>query len=547
LSKYQSGFNVVSIFFLSSLWNFLWASSFRCQSLLSTQNNSLISSISSLSNTSSLVSIESPEVPPVVAPYRADWRPTNNRAPGEKNKFLGLLTRFCAYCRDDIKPLSIKVELEDRIVSIVGIIPKGELKDVGCGLTPIKIAPPGKRKFVGISGLQFSISVGGGGSFDSDILARISLVIYAKTNGPVRSYNEGAKVRRFVGKLPTSGINFKRVSEKPASIVVDFEMMKDDDKNSRQTLADVLNESEIVGIGFRFDATNDPLNINFSLLGDVFFISDLKKIMSQHDKKLLVLAASQLQQELLNEIPYLSSLELGRLLVALMNRHGDFALQGFSRSSIDEFDLVSPRDRSLAENAILRDPDSLKLLTRDEIITFIQDRPLLATDEVGTTGSAMKHSTYFHFPPKLLRLIVGRLYSLKRQQATVNFFNEKGAKGLISRMETLGFVATATNFVTLSELWDIIASYNKNLEGKFKIVTDIGDFGRDHFEFSHLLQLYTIVEGMSPDELAQFKKLFVAMQSSLSTFTYLWTLLFDANGSAVPSSPRYWRDLVKSN
>lgn len=52
---------------------------------------------------------------------------------------------------------------------------------------------------------------------------------------------------------------------------------------------------------------------------------------------------------------------------------------------------------------------------------------------------------------------------------------------------------------------------------------------------------------MSPREREEFiLPAFRHMQTSLSAFTYLWTLLTEAPGSATPNAPRFWRDRVRA-
>src|SRR5262249_29537883 len=86
------------------------------------------------------------------------------------------------------------------------------------------------------------------------------------------------------------------------------------------------------------------------------------------------------------------------------------------------------------------------------------------------------------------------------------------------------------------------ALMEKRLFGKrFRLPIEVGTFGKDHGEWSHVAQMLAGTTDMNRDEL---KLLGRGLESAASNqaFWDFWDLVFDAPRGV--NSPRYWRDRI---
>ncbi len=514
-----------------------FAESLNCISIFESQRSILTSSVGySYAETS--VSVES-VVATSVSPYLIPSENMNvvqiQNEQTNTSIWARSLKTLCKLCsRGTRNTLSLTANREKQRLEIKGALSAGSVREVQMQTQAFSLKYPG-RDFSQYSGVQISLDFNG----SSQLEAQSSLVVHA------RRLKFGSKTEyeffSYKAKTPKAIDSSVSKSGKAPSYVFDFDQLKLEN-NFNYSFADAVAEVEVIGFGLEIESKGkEDLNAQMAIVGDLYFVSDLAKLIARHDGYLQSLSHKDLVTEFLNETIFLASRELVGI-IELMRSKSEHDIQ-LTPQEVTE--LSYSGNRYILEQFFIENKSLLNNLSEQELISFFHERPALVTGRAPRGRREMLGSTYWKPTPHLLRTIVARLYDPSRQLNTIRILNEKGPEYIIQALKISGFHQKKLGVVSFLSLWQEIAPYNKDTHGRFGIVTDLGGFGQDHGEFSHLLQLYTIIEGMSDQELNEFKSIFRQMQSSQISFTYLWTLIFEAPGSATANSPRYWRDLVR--
>ncbi|MFA6237245.1 MAG: hypothetical protein WC635_07970 [Bacteriovorax sp.] len=140
-----------------------------------------------------------------------------------------------------------------------------------------------------------------------------------------------------------------------------------------------------------------------------------------------------------------------------------------------------------------------------------------------------------------------KLFNKTRQLDTIKDFKERGIEYIYDQLKSKGFRPVVLNeMVSTEELWKKVIVTNSK-KGYYGIPIDIGEFAKDHGEYSHALQYYTLTKDMSESELNEFKSIFRRMEMSSTSFDEMWTKFFEAPGASTPDTPGFWRKLMNSN
>ncbi len=531
-------FGILSFLLTSSAGAFGSAEGLSCASLFESQNRILKSSIGHSYSENNSVSVES-VVATSVSPYLI---PTENISVTQSKHLRGntwarSLYSICKLCLGGKKnKLSVVQSKETQRLEVYGALGPGQTREVRMQTQAFSLKYP-SRDFSQYSGVQMSLDFKGSSQLES----QTSLVIHARKLKSVGAteYNYFS----FKAKIPKAVDYSVSKNGNAPSYMIDFDQMKIE-SDFNYSFADAITEVEITGFGLEFeskDATDLPVEV--AVIGDLNFVSDLAKLIARHDDYLKGLSHKELVAEFLKETAYLSSPELVRIVELIRSKNES----AFHLTPKEVTELSYSGNRYILEQFFISNISLLSNLSEQELISFFHDRPTLVTGRAPRGRREMLGSTFWTPPSHYLRTIVSRLYDTSRQRNTIRVLNENGLDYIIQTLEAAGFHQKQLEVVSFLTLWQKIAPYNQDTYGHFGIVTDLGSFGLDHGEPSHLLQLYTIIEGMSDLELNEFKSIFRQMQSSQTAFTYLWTLIFEAPGSATANSPRYWRDLVRNS
>ncbi len=144
---------------------------------------------------------------------------------------------------------------------------------------------------------------------------------------------------------------------------------------------------------------------------------------------------------------------------------------------------------------------------------------------------------------KFLTKISRSLYNLKYIETSVATLLQgeaaikKAMDELQVGMVTLDSKLDVGDFFELGRLMD---------KAQPAVPLDVGAFGEDHFPFAHAGQVITIMQGLDARERIFFRKLLSSCFGKKRDGWVLWDILFDAAGSRLPNSPRFWRNLVEA-
>lgn len=429
--------------------------------------------------------------------------------------------------------LQVQSTPADHTTKFHGLVEKGTEQNIHWQLPKTSLKIPYQRKLSVFSGLQLSMD------FQGD-LSKTSFVFYAKKVG----VDNPVEIIKFVAPVPNA-LKTNLKSEEAPSYVIDFDKMKSE-KFNNLTFSDFVTDVELVGVGLSFNGREESLKINGTIYDKMYFIADLSKSATQFKQHLNNITVSELVDKLIDdELQFLNTKKLHDVAVALANTLNP----AFQIKLQDPVLLTADAKHQyhiflfklLRENKI-----HLLQIERKKLISFFEDRPTIVFDPltwISTSGNIYANSNSSTKYDTIVD-VVKRLYDPVRQLKTIQFVKSEGINSVISNLDNLGFTARPLEFVEPHILWEVIAPYHKNTFGRFVIPTDVDAFGKDHGEYSHLLQMYTIVEGMNNEQLADFKSIFELMQKEQYLFLNIWTLLFDASGSISANSPRYWRDLM---
>jgi hypothetical protein len=146
---------------------------------------------------------------------------------------------------------------------------------------------------------------------------------------------------------------------------------------------------------------------------------------------------------------------------------------------------------------------------------------------------------------ELLKKVISNLHNDKKQRQAIKEFRSMSRQKYVSLLKSEGF--------DIFEMDDKVSEAQFFATGQFSnlarqnplIPVETGGFGADHGEFSHALQIRTMMAGLNRSERELFLKFYKAMFRIDSFEGWLtWNLLFDAGGYRLPNAPRYWRNLL---
>ena len=422
---------------------------------------------------------------------------------------------------------------EDHTTKFQGLVEKGSQQTIQWQLPKTSLRIPYRRKLSVFTGLQLSMD------FQGD-LSKTSFVFYAKKIG----VDNSLEIMKFVGPIPTALKTNLKIDEAP-SYVIDFDKMKSE-KFKNLTFSDFITDVELVGVGLSFNGREASLKIKGTIYDKMYFIADLSKAVAQFKQHLNNISVPELVDKLVDdELQFLNTKKLHDVAMVVAN-----ALDPAFKSKLQDPASLKPDAKEgyhISLFKILRENKfHLLQVERIKLISFFEERPTIMFEPFTWTSTSgnIYSKTNSTINYDIVVDVAKRLHDPARQIKTIQFIKSEGINSVISYLDNLGFTARPLEFVEPHVLWNIIAPYNKNTFGRFGIPTDVDAFGKDHGEYSHLLQMYTIVEGMNKEQLAGFKTIFELMQTNQHQFLNIWTLLFDASGSASANSPRYWRDLM---
>jgi hypothetical protein len=445
------------------------------------------------------------------------------------------LKAFCGSCFKGFQNRWRAVSSEEtQKLDIEGVVPAGSGRQVQIKTQPLSLRFP-VREFTPYSGIQMSLDFKGSSSLET----QTSLVLNARRlkKGSDSEY----EYLSFKENLSKAQRVFKNRNEH--SYLIDFAQLKST-SGLKQSFADLIVEVEIISYGFEFtsEASVDT-PVKMSVVGDLYFVSDLEKLMARNRLRLAHLSPEELENEFLKEIPYLDKGQLIQILETVRSRDANWAAE-ISPERKRTFSY--PDGQRILEKFFNENKALLSRLTQNELISLFQERPVVVVDRAPTTNRGLSSHSFWTPPPHFLAHFVARLYSHDRQMNTLRVLDQLGLDFIIQKLEAAGFRPEQLEVVSLATLWEKVT--RRRIEDgdnwQFRVVTDGGSFGEDHGEISHILQFFTIIDGMNDQEIRDFKSIFMHMRTSSSDFIYLWPLLFDGGGSATPNAPRYWRDLV---
>lgn len=421
----------------------------------------------------------------------------------------------------------------DHTTKFHGLVEKGTEQTIQWQLPKTALKILYRRKLSVFSGLQLSMD------FQGD-LAKTSFVFYAKKIG----VDNPVEIIKFVAPIPTA-LKTSLKSDEAPSYVIDFDKMKSE-KYKNLTFSDFITDVELVGVGLSFNGREAQLKINGTIYDKMYFIADIPKAAAQFKQHLNNITDSQLVDKLIDdELQFLNTKKLHDIATVLAN-----TLNPAYQIKLQDPLLLNADAKHeyhvFLFKLLLENKFHLLQIERKKLISFFEERPTIVFEPLtwvspnGNIYANSNSSTKYDIVVDVAK----RLNDPARQKKTTKLVKSEGINSVISYLENLGYIAKPLEFVEPHILWEVIAPYHKNTFGRFVIPTDVDAFGKDHGEYSHLLQMYTIVEGMNKEQLADFKSIFKLMQTEQYLFSNIWSLLFDASGSVSANSPRYWRDLM---
>ncbi|MFZ3230872.1 MAG: hypothetical protein WA160_11755 [Pseudobdellovibrio sp.] len=445
-------------------------------------------------------------------------------------------------------PLSVKALPEKQLTNFSGIVEKGSTQTIKWQIPPTKLSSDYIKYNSRFTGLQISMDL-------QQHSETTSLVIFA--NIPDTQNSGMLKQVQFIGKIPAK-LKTKLQKDQASSFVFDFDQLFLYGDTKGINLADIKADAVITGFGLIFNAKDIAIKVDGTLFGEIHLITDILKDTNYFRKHLHTAPVPELVREFMKtDFPYISIANLVKLssLVNLaMNKSGmgiseflEFSKPMEPIAGFEEKDLI--RYFKL-EKFVLDNQNYLSLLNREVLISFFLERVSISKENktvFSRSGKKRYLNNNWEAPPSSAPKAMARLYSHDRQKETLKILKINGAEFIISYLKEKGFDSEKIGLTTFEKIWNMVAPYNRDTNGRFGIPMDIDVFGNDHGEISHVLQIFTIVRDMDEMQLNEFKNIFKRMQSGQSVFNDLWTYLFDAAGSATPNSPRYWRDLVHSN
>lgn len=88
--------------------------------------------------------------------------------------------------------------------------------------------------------------------------------------------------------------------------------------------------------------------------------------------------------------------------------------------------------------------------------------------------------------------------------------------------------------------------FNVPPKTSFRYPTEVGEFAIDHGRWTHGLQLITMLDGMTKDEIKTFLyDIYAPIFSQNTNLWGFWDLMFDSPGDSIPSSPFWWRKTLE--
>ncbi len=82
----------------------------------------------------------------------------------------------------------------------------------------------------------------------------------------------------------------------------------------------------------------------------------------------------------------------------------------------------------------------------------------------------------------------------------------------------------------------------------FHYPIEIGDFALEHGRWTHGLQLITILDGMTKEEIKTFLfEVYAPIFSQNTNLWVFWDILADSPGDSIPSAPLWWRKQLEEN